>query len=176
MSGEGVCFLHCPPGYGARPANTGWFAGFGRLETGLGPEQVPYAADGFRFLGATFDPSGMYRFNAVMDLLEREDITVERIHQHVERLQTLFLDRLPAGIDGLSRDRVVPSASWTGARGHFLTFESEQAGEIHDRLRQAGVVTDYRGHRLRLGFGLYHDEGDVDELCRRIEQTLGSGR
>jgi selenocysteine lyase/cysteine desulfurase len=36
-------------------------------------------------------------------------------------------------------------------------------------------VTDYRGHRLRLGFGLYHDEGDVDELYRRIEQTLGSG-
>ena len=34
MAGEGCCFLHCPPGYGARPRDTGWYAGFDALEGG----------------------------------------------------------------------------------------------------------------------------------------------
>ena len=41
---------------------------------------------------------------------------------------------------------------------------STQARELHDRLDAAGVVTDRRGDRLRIGFGIYHDEGDVDTL------------
>src|SRR5690606_34423701 len=32
MAGEGACFLHAPPGYGARPVVTGWFAEFGDLQ------------------------------------------------------------------------------------------------------------------------------------------------
>ena len=28
MAGEGACFMHCPPGFGARPRNTGWYASF----------------------------------------------------------------------------------------------------------------------------------------------------
>ncbi|HMB71828.1 MAG TPA: class V aminotransferase, partial [bacterium] len=42
MSGEGVCFLHCPPGYGDRPVDTGWYAGFSELVLGTGA-QVAYA-------------------------------------------------------------------------------------------------------------------------------------
>ena len=34
MAGEGACFLHCPPGYGLRPRDTGWYAGFSALEKG----------------------------------------------------------------------------------------------------------------------------------------------
>lgn len=172
MSGEGVCFLHCPPGYGPRPTNTGWFAGFGSLETGLGPEQVPYASDGFRFFGATFDPSGVYRLNAVMDLLQREGISVEWIHRHVQCLQEWFLERLPSGIAGLGLDCLVPGPDWAGQRGHFLTFESRHAERLHDTLQKAGVVTDYRGNRLRLGFAIYHDESDIDQLCLRIRRHL----
>jgi selenocysteine lyase/cysteine desulfurase len=172
MTGEGACFLHCPPSYGPRPVNTGWFAGFGSLETGLGSEPVPYSPDGFRFFGATFDPSGLYRFTAVMDLLVSEGIGVDLIHARVMSLQQRLLDRLPPRIGGLARDCLVPDADHPGERGHFLTFESERASAIHDRLREAGVVTDYRGNRLRIGFALYHDSSDVDELCRRIDQAL----
>jgi hypothetical protein len=32
MAGEGVCFMHCPPGFARRPRDTGWFAAFGALE------------------------------------------------------------------------------------------------------------------------------------------------
>ena len=41
-------------------------------------EAVPYSADAFRFWGSTFDPSGLYRFNAVMDWLAGLGVTVAR--------------------------------------------------------------------------------------------------
>ena len=47
MSGEGVCFLHAPPGFGPRPVVTGWFAEFGHLEGP--PGGVQYRTDGGRF-------------------------------------------------------------------------------------------------------------------------------
>lgn len=53
MSGEGACFMHCPPGYGDRPPDTGWFAGFGELVRR--DQSVPYGDGGDRFWGATLD-------------------------------------------------------------------------------------------------------------------------
>src|SRR5690606_15069401 len=44
MAGEGVCLMHCPPGFGDRPVNTGWYASFDHLEKGL-QDKVPYASD-----------------------------------------------------------------------------------------------------------------------------------
>jgi hypothetical protein len=43
MAGEGVCFLHCPPGYGSRPRDTGWFAEFVALAAAPG-KSVGYPA------------------------------------------------------------------------------------------------------------------------------------
>ena len=61
MAGEGACFMHCPPGYVPRPRVTGWFAAFGALSA---PQdgRVAYGSDGSRFMGATFDPSGLRRW------------------------------------------------------------------------------------------------------------------
>lgn len=69
QSGEGVCFLHVPESTELIPTNTGWYAGFSGLESGS-HSGVEFADNAQRFAGATFDPSGIYRFNAVMDLLE----------------------------------------------------------------------------------------------------------
>ena len=167
MSGEGVCFLHCPPGVGERPMDTGWYAGFSELVLGAGA-MTAYAHDGSRFFGATFDPSGLYRFVAVMDLWESEGLTVEEIHAHARRLQERFLERLEGiGQRELSPLRLVPDRSFRD-RGNFLTFRVPEAARVHRDLRAANVVTDYRGDRLRFGFGVYQDEGDVDELVERI--------
>ena len=57
MSGEGMAFLHCPPGFGPRPPLTGWYAEFDDLS--LPPGMVGYAPDAMRFMGATFDPSAL---------------------------------------------------------------------------------------------------------------------
>ena len=171
MSGEGVCFLHAPPGHGLRPRNTGWFAAFETLEGG-GDSKLDYAPDGARFLGATFDPVGLYRLNAVMDWLEGLGITVTAIHQHVQALQERFVARLgELELDALHPNQLVVPLSEPN-RGHFLTFRSERAGELHRQLLKSDIITDFRADRLRFGFGLYQDEEDVAKLCRALGDIL----
>lgn len=172
MAGEGVCFLHAPPGYGPRPVDTGWYAAFGALADPQDPARVPYPRDGRRFLGATFDPSGLYRFNAVQRLLDSEGIDVAAIHSHVASLQRLFLDRL-AQVDQAPirpSDLVLP-VEHAGERGHFLAFEVAGAAAVCASLHERGVVTDSRGDVLRIGFGIYHDEADVERLCIRLSEV-----
>ncbi|MGL4241954.1 MAG: aminotransferase class V-fold PLP-dependent enzyme, partial [Beijerinckiaceae bacterium] len=77
MAGENVCFMHCPPGYGPRPRDTGWFASFGALAAQQ--KGVPYGEDGSRFWGATFDPVGFYRQRAVFDWMAERGLTVPMI-------------------------------------------------------------------------------------------------
>jgi len=92
MAGEGVCFMHCPPGFAPRPRDTGWFAAFGALRGGNAG--VAYGTDGSRFMGATFDPTGLYRLAAVFDWMQGIGLSVEAIHAHVLALQERFLVEL----------------------------------------------------------------------------------
>ena len=163
MSGEGVCFLHCPPGYGPRPVNTGWYAGFGQLESGVS-QLIGYGEDGSRFSGATTDLSGVYRMNAVLGWLAGEKITVAEISDHVRPLQEQFLT------SGVAPGDLVPPAPLE--RGNFLTFETGMAAELYQALHQRKVITDHRGNRLRIGFGVYHDESDVDRLVAEVQTVL----
>jgi kynureninase len=159
MAGEGACFLHCPSDWCPRPRDTGWFAGFeGMAEAQR--EEVPYPADGSRFLGATLDPAPLYRFNAVQRWLDELGVTVDAIHAHVGRLQKLLLDRLGETWQAA----LVPRGPEVDDRGNFLTFRLPEAGAAYRRLHDAGVITDYRHDRLRIGFGIYHDESDVEQL------------
>ncbi len=167
MSGEGVCFLHVPPGYGERPVNTGWYAGFGQLESGVS-DRVPYGIDGTRFAGATYDPSGIYRIDAVLGWLEGEGVTPAKISNHARGLQDQFLDA------GVSPGTLVPSEEHT--RGNFLTYESAQAAEIYDALHARNVITDYRGDRFRIGFGIYQDESDVERLVAILGEIISAIR
>jgi selenocysteine lyase/cysteine desulfurase len=164
MAGEGACFLHCPPGYGPRPRDTGWYAGFGALDGS--PQSVSYAADGSRFLGATFDVSALYRFNAVQEWLVREGSTIASMLEQVRGIDNAFLadiDRLKAPID--SSMLVVTEAAM---RGRFLAFRTERAGEITAQLARKDVIVDRRGNRLRIGFGIYHDVHDAGRLVRAL--------
>ncbi len=170
MAGEGACFLAIPPGCEARPADTGWFASFDQL-SGKPGESVPYSGDAFRFWGSTFDPSGLYRFNAVVDWLSGLGITVADIHAHAQRLQLRFL----AGLQSLALARL-PAASLVPPagtpRGNFLTFDIDGAEEVQKRLAAAGIYIDRRDRRLRFGFGVYHDEASVDALVAAAAVAL----
>jgi selenocysteine lyase/cysteine desulfurase len=159
MAGEGACFLHCPPGYGSRPIDTGWFAGFGQLETGVA-EVIPFSDDGSRFAGATYDPSGLYRLDAVLGWLETEGVEVSDIHAHAVALQDRFL----AG--GEPPGELLPPPPLP--RGNFLTFRSESSATTYQALHEKRIITDYRGDRLRIGFGVYQEETDVDRLLEAL--------
>ena len=170
MAGEGACFLHCPPGYAPRPRDTGWYAAFGAIRSRA--DQVGYARDGGRFLGATFDPSGLYRFNAVMDWLDGLGLSVAEIDAHVRAVLDAFLkalaDRPVAGLD----PALLLRRPGRDAMGHFLTFRTPDAAAIHDRLMAESIIVDYRRDRLRIGFGLYHDTERAGDYVARIAAAL----
>jgi kynureninase len=167
MAGEGACFLVCPPGVAPRPRDTGWYAAFGALAASPGG-LTEYAPGGARFMGATFDPSGLYRFNAAMDWLEAQGIDAEGVHARACAMQAAFseeVDRL--GVPGLrSGDLIVPVGA--PAHGNFLAYRSPHAAALHGRLAAAGIVIDVRGDVLRVGFGVYHDHTDVPKIVARI--------
>jgi selenocysteine lyase/cysteine desulfurase len=165
MSGEGAVFMHAPPGYGPRPVDTGWYAGVGQLETGV-TRDVPYARDGSRFFGATFDPSGIYRMRAVLEWLADEDVSPKALHEPVAGLQRRLLERAEPPAD------LIPAAGLD--RGNFLTFETPRAAQLYQALHDRKVVTDHRGDRLRIGFGIYQDESDVDRLAEILNDLTRS--
>ena len=170
MSGEGACFLAVPPGCELRPADTGWYASFATLSGPRG-ERVAYSRDAYRFWGATFDPSGLYRFNAAMDWLASTGTTIDAVHRHSLSLQKHFLDGLARlALPALSPAMLVPPVEV--ARGNFLTFEAGDAEELHRKVTAAGIVIDRRDQRLRFGFGVYHDAAQVEELLRRLASAL----
>jgi len=163
MSGEGCAFLHAPPGFGERPPVTGWYAEFEDLS--LPPGSVGYAKDATRFLGATFDPSALYRFTAAQRMLEENGLTTARISDHVAGLQRDFLDRAGATVFG-EAELLNPLDG--GPHARFLAFRTPQAQRWHDELLAANCVTDVRGDVLRIGFAIYHDDEDVGRLVELI--------
>ena len=165
MAGEGCAFLHAPPGFGARPPITGWYAEFEDLS--LPPGSVGYAKDARRFLGATFDPSALYRFNAVQRMLADNGLTTARISNHVAQLQRQLVDSLP--------DTALATAELLNpldgeAHARFLAFRSSSAQQWHEALMAQDCITDLRGDVLRLGFAIYHDAKDVDRLTGLLKR------
>ena len=164
MAGEGCAFLHAPPGFGPRPPVTGWFAEFEDLT--LPPGSVGYAANASRFMGATFDPSALYRFNAVRRMLADNALTTPRISAHVDGLQRLALDAI-VGSALADAELLNPLDGRPHAR--FLAFRSPEAMIWHDQLAALNCITDVRGDVLRIGLGLYHDEDDIGRLAALLE-------
>jgi len=159
MAGEGCAFLHAPSGFGPRPPVTGWFAEFEDLS--LPPGSVGYSKDAMRFMGATFDPSALYRFNAIQRTLRSEDLTTVRISKHVADLQAQFVGSI--GKTKLaSAELLNPLDDQPHAR--FLAFRDPNAQRWHEALLAKNCVTDVRGDVLRIGFGLYQDSEDVERL------------
>jgi selenocysteine lyase/cysteine desulfurase len=159
MAGEGCAFLHAPPDFGPRPAVTGWFAEFEDLS--LPPGSVGYAKDATRFLGATFDPSALYRFNAIQRMLRENGLTTERVSKHVAELQAQLLQAID--------DTAFPEAELLNPIGgpdhaRFLAFRTPHAQRWYADLKAQNCITDVRGEVLRIGFGIYQDEADVSRL------------
>ena len=157
MAGEGMGFMHCPPGFGARPPITGWYAEFGELTAPPG-SQVGYTKDAMRFMGATFDPSALYRFNSIRRTLQENGITTDRVAARVAGLQSQMLDSVRETALGQA-ELINPLDNKPHAR--FLALRDSRAQRWCADLMAKGCVTDVRGDVLRIGFGLYHDEEDV---------------
>jgi selenocysteine lyase/cysteine desulfurase len=155
--------MHAPSGFGERPRITGWYAEFEDLS--LPPGIVGYAKDARRWLGATFDPSGLYRFNAVRRMLADQGLTTARISSHVDQLQRQLL----AGLEETplkAADLLNPVGG--GPHARFLAFRHPDAQRWYSELKANNCITDVRADVLRIGFGIYQDEDDVDRLVEML--------
>jgi selenocysteine lyase/cysteine desulfurase len=158
QGGEGCCFMHVPKSSQHRPVNTGWFAGFSELS--IKSAQVNYAENGYRFAGSTMDYSALYRLLSVLELFQQEQLSVDRIHKHILALQKNFRNYLATNnFKFLNENNIVRNDF--NHHGHFYAFELHDATivkRLHDELKQQKVWTDFRGTRLRFGFGLYQED------------------
>ena len=50
----------------------------------------------------------------------------------------------------------------------FLAFRSEAAQRWYGELKAQDCITDVRGDVLRIGFGIYQDEADVERLVQLL--------
>lgn len=161
QGGEGCCFMTVPKGTQLKPSNTGWFAGFSGLAH-VG-SRVVYSDDGYRFAGSTMDFSALYRLEASLSLFAKADLSVAKIHRHVQNLQKNFLNDIksfshPNHSQWLNEKNLLVHDF--NHHGHFLTFDTgnpEITKNLHDEFHKAGIRTDYRGSRWRFGFGLYQE-------------------
>jgi selenocysteine lyase/cysteine desulfurase len=165
QGGEGCCFMAVPQSSEHRPIYTGWFAEFGELANAK-QGQVQYANNGYRFAGATMDCSALYRVLAVFDLYQQQELTVEKVQAYIQNLQQAFLsilDEIEHPL--LNRQHLVDKQNQL--QGQFLTFRfaAEDVARIAVALKQQGIMTDYRGDRLRFGFALYHNAADYNLSC-----------
>lgn len=156
MAGEGLGLMHCPPGFGPRPPLTGWFAEFDDLT--LAPGLVGYAPDAMRFMGATFDPSALYRFNAVQRMLAENGLTTVCISAKVAALHAMLLDAIAGTVLGQAE---LLNPLGDGPHARFLAFRSPDAQRWCADLMAKNCITDVRGDVLRIGLGLYHDDDDI---------------
>lgn len=170
MAGEGAGYLHAPPSFGPRPANTGWFAEFGHMEAK--PTGVPYSTDGMRFMGATFDPTALYRLNYVREMLAREGLDTSAICARVETLRDQLEAAIGAGEAGVLREAELLRPNASGPRARFISLRDPRATEWKAKLFESDVITDARDDVLRIGLAVYHDADDVEALCVRVAQAL----
>jgi selenocysteine lyase/cysteine desulfurase len=167
MSGEGCAFLHAPLGYGERPPVTGWYAEFGDLHAP--PGGIGYTSDAMRFMGATFDPSALYRFTAVQHMLADNQLTTAHISAHVRALQERLLDAIddtPLGYAELLNPLDGPR------HARFLAFRNTKAQQWCADLQAKNVVTDVRGDVLRVGLAIYHDADDIDRFAKLAAELV----
>lgn len=172
MAGENAAYLHAPPGFSPRPLQTGWFADFGAMEGKQG--EVGYGKDGSRFLGATYDPTGLYRFNAVRRVLDSEGLDTAAISARCEKIRAQVVAAIENGeAGGALRDAELLRPNATGSQARFISLRHPKAVEWKSKLMAENIVTDARDDILRIGVALYHDEPDVGLFCAAAAKTLG---
>ena len=166
QGGEGACFMVVPQQCELRPVYTGWYAEFGELSKAKSGT-VDYAQGAMRFAGATMDFSALYRLEAVLDLFASEGITVDKIDVYIQHCQDIFLRKLENIQHPLINKNTLIHNNLS-QHGHFFSFElpsENDASALHALLRRHHILTDYRGNRLRFGFGLYHLPETYDLSC-----------
>lgn len=171
-AGEGFCFLYVPPKFQLHPIYSGWFADFSGLSHKN--QKINYDSGASSLAGSTLDYSTMYKLLSVFEQYERLNITQTDIHQNVLAKQKAFLQALteiPKSISKsnlsdkeksllllLAPENIIDANS--EIHGHFFAFEiknQEDTSTLNQLLKNRKIYTDFRGSRIRFGFGIFQN-------------------
>jgi selenocysteine lyase/cysteine desulfurase len=98
-------------------------------------------------------------------MLAENQLTTARISGHCAELQQQLLDAVAR--TPLSEAELLNPLNG-GAHARFLAFRSPQAQRWYAELKAKNCITDVRGDVLRIGFGIYQDQADVDRLAQLL--------
>ena len=98
-------------------------------------------------------------------MLADNGLTTAGVSAHVEALQRKLLDAL-ASTPLADAELLNPLDGASHAR--FLAFRSPHAQRWYAGFKAQNCITDVRGDVLRIGFGIYQDDGDVDRLVELL--------
>jgi kynureninase len=149
---------------------TGWFSEFSSLDRTEVPPRVEYGSGAARFAGATYDPTAHYRGASVFDFHAQhglEPLLLREISRHqVGLLKARFegLDIPPA----IARVEPMPDHRRAG----FLAMRAPRAREVCQALRERGVVSDFRGDRLRLGPAPYLTDSQLHDAIDTLFEVI----
>ena len=86
------------------------------------------------------------------------------------KLLTDRFDELDLDPDVITRDRSIPLERLGG----FLALRSPRAGVLSERLRERGVLTDFRGEILRMGPAPYLSDGQLARAMAELGKVASN--
>ncbi|MEM7676499.1 MAG: hypothetical protein AAF449_10895 [Myxococcota bacterium] len=172
QAGEGACWMVLPADAERfRPRHTGWFANFGGLNEDA--PKIEYGPQGQRFLGATFDPTALYRAVWTLRWMDEEGLTPDALREQSQRATALMIamyDRFDLEKKGLK----LLTPREPSLRGAFVTFETPEAGRLYEALSLRGVRTDRRGSMLRFGPAPYTTSVEIRRSVGVLHDLVAS--
>src|SRR5262249_23728609 len=120
----------------------------------------------------TYDVTGIYRFNAVREMLDAQKLDTAAITDRIAPMREKMMAAIESGEAGVLREAEVMKPNASGAQARFVALREARAVAWKAKVMDANIVTDARDDVLRIGFGLYHDEEDVGAFCAAVAQVL----
>ena len=173
MSGESVCFAHCPKySFQYKPFLSGWMSNFNGLSTFGFESRINFDDNSNPFMGSTFDSTGIYRFvNTWNVFLNKDNSSIENMHKYIKNLQNNFLDKLDKqSHDIFNSKNIIGRDNQIGNYIGFIINDTQLCQQITDLILQKNIIVDNRQNILRIGFGIYHTDQDIDRLVNVLSE------
>ena len=169
--GEGNCFLRFPRDCQLRPAVTGWYASFDTLADPRGTQLTQYDKGDQRFATATYDPTSQFRASRVAEFFITQGLTKDVLRQqYLDQLNYFREQMFSADMDA---DKIQPVHEQPlSHNGGFLSYRVSATPQVHDNLKQRGVLTDFRGDILRFGLAPYITSEQINEAINHLKGSL----